>query len=181
MASSLLVGWVYFTVPLANTPSFPIPAATYVANYISFFQTSFGVPVSYVGIWNSPTAVTAGNDAQISYIKTLRTTLDASSLGAVAIVCADQSDWSCADAAAADPALASAIDVIGNAGLSPSSTTWNLGLPVWSTSFGKTATTSARGIRLSADIAKAYIDSNGKMSGFIYSYGASANPYGFPR
>jgi len=77
------------------------------------------------------------------------------------IVCAGQLDWSCADAAAADPSLSAVVGVNGNAGLSPSAAAMSQapGKPLWSTSFGRHFTTTAGGISLVADVASSYINS----------------------
>lgn len=171
-------GWLRFGSSATDPYTQPDATAAYVAQYISLFQTSYGVTVGYVGVWGSQAATTT--TAQIGYIKSLRAALDSAGLTAVQVVCADQGDWSCADAAVADPALAGAVGVVGNSGLAPSQSAVTTGKPVWSTSFGKYTTTAAGAIALSRDILQSYVNSNGVLSGWIYSYGASGNPYGFP-
>lgn len=174
-----LPGWLGVpgsTDPFAN----PSAVATYVQGYISGFQAAFSVKVGYVGIYSAPSSTTT--QSVISYITTLRSTLDQAGLTGVQIVCADASDWSCADAAVSNPALASAIGVVGNAGttLPASGSTKTLGKPVWSTSFGKYVSTTAGAIKTIVDLMSSYVNSGGTIGGYIYSYGITAAPYSWP-
>ena len=121
-----------------------------MSQYIGLFQVTYSVTVSYVGVWSSPTGTSS--TSQIAYIKALRSALDSAALTGVLIVCADQADWSCADAAAADPALAAAVGVIGNKGLTPPASAASLGKPVWSTGFGQHTTVSGGGSQRRVDV-----------------------------
>lgn len=158
----------------------PTGVASYVSNFIAGFQTAFAVTVGYVGVYSTPTSTVTASMG--TYITTLRSTLDGAGLTGVKIVCADASDWSCADAAAANPTLAAAVGVVGNAGttLPASGSVATLGKPAWSTSFGKHVSTTAGAIGAVVDLVSGYVGSGGVLGGFIYSYGVTAAPYGWP-
>ena len=190
---------------LGGAPSDPFLAAdavaAYVANYVALLRSELGVAVEYVGLWRSPAADVARLASMKAYALSLRAQLDAAALGDVRIVCADSSAtpaaaaWSCANATdPADPLydaqLAQVVGVLGNAGRPASD--WPPGagggaLPVWMTGFTLNVAGPQPLIELGAmgmanEWAEAFVTSSvPRLGGFVYEFGLTSSPYGFPR
>ena len=82
--------------------------ADYIADFLSGAQRVHGLDIAYTGIWNE-------RAYDIAWIKLLRKTLDARGLSSVQLVAADacEKQWAIACDQAKDPALASALAVLG--------------------------------------------------------------------
>jgi len=85
--------------------------ADFIASFINGAKKYHGLKIDYCGIWNE-------TPHEISWIKTLRRTLDASGLKSVRIVAADQTpdvapEWKIAEEILADTELAKAVHTIG--------------------------------------------------------------------
>ncbi|XP_064604089.1 galactocerebrosidase-like isoform X2 [Liolophura sinensis] len=85
-----------------NTPSI---TADYIARWIAGAKNYYGLQLDYIGIWNE-------RNYDITYIKTLRKTLDQRGMNHVQIVAAD-GGWGIADDVLKDPQLAASMDYIG--------------------------------------------------------------------
>jgi hypothetical protein len=120
-------GWI------GNNQFYSQDNINYLLNYITGARSAWNLPIDYVGIWNE-------TDYDTTWIKALKTALQGAGMS-TKIVAADQtstSRWNIADSLAADPALRSAVDVIGahytvGAGNPQAKAT---GKPLWDTEDG---------------------------------------------
>ncbi|XP_035689749.1 galactocerebrosidase-like [Branchiostoma floridae] len=85
----------------------PETTANYIVNWILGAKTIHGLTIDYVGIWNE-------RIHDVTYIKTLRKTLDDNDLGHVMIVAPDGGWVQISKDIMADPELAAAVDIIGS-------------------------------------------------------------------
>ena len=168
-------------------------AANYVADFAQLFGTTWAVTVSHVGVWGFVEGASASpsmSAKQAAYIVALRSALSARGLDATAIVCADQSDWTCA--LAVDPAspsyvssdFADAVGVLGNRGTPGAGAQRESAVkgikPLWSTDFAQINARNDGAMALVNSIFSSFIDTGSKMQGWIASTGISTTPYGFP-
>ncbi|XP_078572194.1 galactocerebrosidase-like isoform X3 [Branchiostoma floridae x Branchiostoma japonicum] len=84
----------------------PETTASYIVNWILGAKTVHGLTIDYVGIWNE-------RIHDVTYIKTLRKTLDDNDLGHVMIVAPDGGWVQISKDIMADSELAAAVDIIG--------------------------------------------------------------------
>ena len=181
-----------YLVPTNNPFDNSFAVAEYVAQYVVDFQNLYKVPVSYVGVLSrTPNAIfnPTTDPQQISYISTLRKSLNDLNQQSVKIVCADQQDWSCAQALPPnnpipDPTFTESVDVIGNRNIPDATDLTNIvntKLPIWYTALGAQATLNDGAMGLSNEIFTSYLTGfNSQVSAFIWPYGINAVPYGFP-
>ena len=117
--------------PFADCPfSGPCLAASYVVEWLVGVREELGLVVDVIGTlsdyWDAATSP--------SYVKVLRTRLDAAGLNDVRIVCGEDGTFACAEAAVLDPALASAVGIFATHGAAaPSAAAAALGKRFWVT------------------------------------------------
>ncbi|XP_046334145.2 galactocerebrosidase-like [Haliotis rufescens] len=95
-------GWVGWN--LYDTPD---QTATYIVNWVLGANTTHGLHIDYVGIWNE-------RMYNVTYIKTLRKTLDRHGLVDTHIIAPDNFHWDIAEDILADSELAQAVYAIGS-------------------------------------------------------------------
>ena len=174
-------------------------SAGYVAQFVDLFQTRWGVRIGFVGVWASArgnVSASADDARQRAYVLALRAALDARGLRAAQVVCADGGAWGCAELldasspATFDPSVSAAVGVLGNAGRPPgpslNSSASRAARPVWMTSYtsswssGPQPALNSGALAVSNEWMEGYISSGGFLGGFIYAFGLTAVPYGFP-
>ncbi|XP_050401141.1 galactocerebrosidase-like [Patella vulgata] len=89
-------------LPWKNIPT----TADYIVKWINGAKVHYNLTIDYIGIWNE-------SPYNITYIKTLRKSLDKAGFGNTLIVAPDEFKWVIADQMANDTELANAIYAIG--------------------------------------------------------------------
>ena len=108
-----------------NIYSYPEQTARYITKWVAGAKNTYNVSIDYIGSWNERPY----ND---TYLKALRTTLDAAGFADTMIVAPD-SDWSIAHDILTDPVLAKSVHAIGAhyPGTYSSSEAERTGKPLW--------------------------------------------------
>jgi len=138
-------GWI------GNGQFFSQDNINYIIDFIQGAKTTYGLNIDYVGIWNE-------TDYNTEWIKSLKNALVAAGLN-TKIVAADQGSSQIASQMLADPALMSAVDVVGlhypqPAGSSPLS----INKPLWASEDGAWRGDWIGATYLAESFNKTYID-----------------------
>jgi galactosylceramidase len=140
-------GWI------GNGSFYSQDMADYVVKFIKGAKSAQDLDINYTGIWNEAAY-------SISWIKLLRTTLDANGLGRVKIVVADVYDLNIVTSLQTDSVLSNSIYAIGRhyPGSQSTPAAQALGKPLWSAEDGIGGSTWSDARRLAKLFNRNYID-----------------------